>query len=85
MLWLDSTNWQILQSTQNFILAKTRQTPLVLVWEDLHWADPSSLGLLEALLPLTQNCQLLLFLVYRPVHEGHLRDFQQRPLTLSKS
>jgi class 3 adenylate cyclase/predicted ATPase len=74
----DALHQQILQSAQNFILTKTRQTPLVLGWEDLHWADPSSLGLLEALLPLTQHCQLLLFLVYRPGHEGRLWDFQQR-------
>jgi class 3 adenylate cyclase len=69
---------QILQSVQNFILAKTRQTPLILVWEDLHWADPSSLRLLEALLSLTKNSSLLLFLVYRPVRDSQIWTLHQK-------
>jgi len=68
---------QILQSVQDFILAKTSKIPLVLVWEDLHWADPSSVGLLEALLPLTQQCALLLILVYRPMPDSKIWAFHQ--------
>ena len=58
---------QIIQSIQEYVIARSQQTPLVLVWEDLQWADPSSLTLLEALVPVTQQCALLLILVYRPV------------------
>jgi predicted ATPase/DNA-binding SARP family transcriptional activator/class 3 adenylate cyclase len=47
-----------------------QQKPLVLVCEDLHWADPTSLTLLEHLLPLTDRAPLLLVCVMRPV-TGH--------------
>ncbi|MBN1485592.1 MAG: tetratricopeptide repeat protein [Chloroflexia bacterium] len=43
-----------------------RRSPLVLVCEDLHWADPTSLALLEHLLPLTAEVPLLLLAVLRP-------------------
>ena len=39
--------------------------PLALVWEDLHWADRSSLDLIETLLPLAAELPLVIFLVYR--------------------
>ena len=57
--------------------ALCRLQPIVLVWEDLHWADPSSLGLLEALLPLTTEAPLLLLLAFR-AHEGNAREWYQR-------
>jgi DNA-binding SARP family transcriptional activator len=40
--------------------------PAVLVLEDLHWADPTSLRLTEELAPLTRDGPLLLVLTYRP-------------------
>jgi len=43
--------------------------PLVVVCEDLHWADPSSLELLEHLLALTDRSSLLFLCVFRPVRE----------------
>jgi predicted ATPase len=42
--------------------------PLVLVLEDLHWADPSSTELLIKLLPLVSSVPMLLCLVARPDH-----------------
>ncbi|MBN1641045.1 MAG: AAA family ATPase [Anaerolineae bacterium] len=40
--------------------------PLVIVCEDLHWADPTSLGLLASVLPLVDRVALLLICVFRP-------------------
>lgn len=40
--------------------------PTVLVLEDLHWADPTSLRLTEAIASLTQDGPLLLVLTRRP-------------------
>ena len=51
--------------------------PLVLVWEDLHWADPSSLELLETLIPLTTRAPLLLVLAFRP-QEGVALEWYER-------
>ncbi len=39
--------------------------PMVMVWEDIHWADPSSLGLVHALLSLVNDVPLLVLLVFR--------------------
>ncbi|MBU1879865.1 MAG: tetratricopeptide repeat protein, partial [Chloroflexi bacterium] len=49
--------------------AAARQQPLVIVCEDLQWADPSSVELLEHLLPLTSSAPLLLVCVFRPEGE----------------
>jgi len=43
-----------------------RVRPLVLVCEDLHWADPTSLELLERLLAVTDRSSLLILCVFRP-------------------
>ncbi|MCP4536628.1 MAG: AAA family ATPase [Chloroflexi bacterium] len=45
------------------------QHPLVIVCEDLHWADPTSLELLEELLALTNRVPLLLICLLRPETE----------------
>lgn len=69
---------RIVQAVQGYIRAKAQQNPLVLTWDDLHWADPSSLGLLKTLLPLTQTCPLLVLLVYRPVRDSRVWAFHKR-------
>lgn len=68
---------QIIQAVQDYVKARTEQLPLVLVWEDLHWADPSSLTLLESLLPLTRQCALLLVQLYRPVLDSQVWRYHQ--------
>jgi ABC-type transport system substrate-binding protein len=42
------------------------EVPLVLSIDDLHWADATSLALIERLLPVTEESPLLLVLVQRP-------------------
>ncbi|HSM70125.1 MAG TPA: adenylate/guanylate cyclase domain-containing protein, partial [Anaerolineales bacterium] len=61
----------------DLIRACAEKQALVLVWEDLHWADPSSLLLLETLLPLTESLPLTILLVLRP-HEGRAWEWYQR-------
>jgi class 3 adenylate cyclase/tetratricopeptide (TPR) repeat protein len=61
-------------------------TPLILVFEDLHWADSTSLNLLEQLMPLTDQKMILLVALFRPLrqepswrfHEIAARDFSHR-------
>lgn len=74
----EALHQRIFNATHTYLSTKAKQQPLILVWEDLHWADPSSLALLETLLPLTQHCPLLLLLVYRPLSERRIWDFHQR-------
>jgi class 3 adenylate cyclase/predicted ATPase len=45
------------------------QQPLVLVLEDLHWADATSLALLEQLLATMEHAPLLIIAVFRPQKE----------------
>jgi predicted ATPase/class 3 adenylate cyclase len=45
------------------------ERPLVVVCEDLHWADATSLELLESLMPLAERAPLLLVCVLRPERE----------------
>jgi len=45
------------------------ESPVVLVCEDLHWADPTSLELLEQLLGLADRASLLLVCAFRPYSE----------------
>jgi class 3 adenylate cyclase/tetratricopeptide (TPR) repeat protein len=60
--------------------------PTVLVLEDLHWADPTSIELTQALMPLTDEVPLMLLLQFRPrrdepswqIHEAAARDFAHR-------
>lgn len=66
--------------------ALASQQPLVLVFEDLHWADDTSLELLNTLLPLTDDLPLLVITLFRPhrdepswrFHETASRDFPHR-------
>jgi len=59
------------------VRALTLTAPLVLVWEDLQWADASSLGVAEAVLPLTAECPLVTLFVFRP-HEGGMDEWHER-------
>jgi len=53
------------------------QGPVVLVVEDLHWADASSLELLEQVLGLTDRSSLLLVCAFRPYTEHGCWDLRE--------
>jgi class 3 adenylate cyclase/tetratricopeptide (TPR) repeat protein len=85
---------------ETMIAHAARARRLVLVCEDLHWADPTSLELLERLLPLTDRAPLLLICLCRPqsdhgswriretaarlYHHRHI-DLELRPLSATES
>jgi predicted ATPase len=49
-----------------WLLAEAAQQPVLAVWEDLHWADPSTLELLGLLLDQAATARLLMVLTCRP-------------------
>jgi class 3 adenylate cyclase len=51
---------------QKLLLACSARRPLVLLLEDLHWADPSSVEMLVRLLPLAFEAPLLFCCITRP-------------------
>jgi class 3 adenylate cyclase len=66
LLKSEALQGRILQAFQEYVRARAAGKPLILFWEDLHWCDPSSLRVLEMLLPITTEVPLLLLLAYRP-------------------
>ena len=68
---------RILQGVQDYIRARAKRQPLVLIWEDMHWADPSSLEVFESLAPLIKQASLLLICIARP-DENPATDLLER-------
>jgi predicted ATPase len=56
---------QFLSAMQRLFLVLASRQPLVVVLEDLHWADPSSVELFSRLLPLAADSPMLFCLVTR--------------------
>jgi predicted ATPase len=57
---------QYLLAIQRLLRGCMEKNPLILIMEDLHWADASSVELLIKLLPLVLSGSILLCLVSRP-------------------
>ncbi len=51
---------------RQFLRATAERRPLVVILEDIHWADPSSADMFAQLLPLALEAPLLFCLVCRP-------------------
>src|SRR5262245_46967854 len=49
-----------------WLLEEATRCPVLLIWEDLHWADPSSLELLGRCIAQAPTARLLLLLTCRP-------------------
>ena len=54
------------RAVETLLECAANDRPLIIVCEDLHWADPSSMELLEQLLALTDRVSLLVLCVFRP-------------------
>ena len=60
---------ELLDSLIACVLQLSGSRPLVLVVEDLHWIDPSTLELLGRLIALTSHERVLLLVTFRPSFE----------------
>ncbi|MFX0198861.1 MAG: AAA family ATPase, partial [Candidatus Hodarchaeota archaeon] len=56
----------ILKNLRELLIKITELTPLVIVIEDLHWADTSSIELMESLFRLSDTQRILFINVFRP-------------------
>jgi class 3 adenylate cyclase len=61
---------QYLSALRRLFQALAEQAPLILILEDIHWADSSSIALLVKLLPLALETRLLFGFVMRPYHDA---------------
>ncbi len=57
---------ELLHAWQDFFEARAQHSPLVLVFEDIHWADESLLDLLEYLADRLSGAPILLLCLARP-------------------
>ncbi|MBI3757838.1 MAG: AAA family ATPase [Deltaproteobacteria bacterium] len=55
-----------LQAMVHWLVAQAERQATAVVWEDLHWADPSSLEFLTLLIEQIPTTKLLLVLTFRP-------------------
>ena len=86
---LDLAPEQLKERTEDALVALTleeaERQPLLEVWEDVHWADPSTLDLLGQLIDQAPTAPLLVVLTFRPEFtppwpaRSHVR-----PLTLNR-
>jgi predicted ATPase len=60
-----------LQAVRSLFVAMSAKQPLVIVLEDLHWADPSSVDLMVRLLNITTTHSILICLVTRDERDSH--------------
>ena len=71
--------------------AIARRRPTVMLFEDIHWADPTTLETLDLLIHRVGNIPLLVVLTHRPEfvsrwpHYGHLTTLTLSKLTRSQS
>ena len=65
----ESLRAEVFWAVQTLIESAAQQQPLVMVCEDLHWVDATSLALLERVLALTDRVPLLVVCVFRPERE----------------
>ena len=62
----EALQWRTFEVVGQLFFRLAEEAPLVLAFEDLHWADPTSVQLLEQLLPLAEDAPVLLVLSLRP-------------------
>ena len=74
----DQLRQQIFLAVRELILAEARQKPIVLILEDLHWADNSSLALLDFLLEVTLKNPVVIVAVSRAFTDAKLSEIKKR-------
>jgi predicted ATPase len=65
-LTLEAQKEENYQAVQSWLLSIAEQEALALLFEDLHWADPSTLELLGRLVEQVPTARLLIIATYRP-------------------
>jgi DNA-binding winged helix-turn-helix (wHTH) protein/tetratricopeptide (TPR) repeat protein len=64
---LGSTRERMIREICEALEVITARTPLIVILEDLHWADPSTLDFISAVARRRESARLLLIGTYRPV------------------
>ena len=62
---------QTLEALVHQVTVLARQQPVLLVFEDVHWVDPTTQELLDLLVPRVLQMRVLLLVTYRPEYLPH--------------
>ena len=74
-----------LEALVDHIKDLTRRNPVMCLFEDIHWADPTTLELLGRMIESVQNVPILVVLTYRPEFSPPWRGFTHvTSLTLNR-
>jgi len=76
---------QTFDALSGWLLEVAERTPVLHVWEDMHWADPTTLELLELYIEQSPTVSMLNVLTYRPelVAPWSMRS-HMTPITLNR-
>jgi ABC-type oligopeptide transport system substrate-binding subunit/class 3 adenylate cyclase len=73
----ESFRWQLFEVTRDLLTQLSRRHALALALDDLQWADPTSLQLIETILPLTTRQPIILLLAMRPERDSRVWSLRQ--------
>ena len=82
---------ETLRALAEFTESVARKQPTVMLFEDAHWADPTSLELMDALVDRVRNVPLLIVVTHRPEFQsrwsqhGHVTALKLSKLTRAQS
>jgi class 3 adenylate cyclase/tetratricopeptide (TPR) repeat protein len=82
---------ETMRSLVDLVQAAARLSPSVILFEDLHWADPTTLEALDLLIDRVRDFRLLIVLTHRPEfpqrwsHFGHVTSLNLAKLTRAQS
>lgn len=68
---------RVFEAVLTYIQQLASECPLVLIFDDVHWIDPTSLDLLQQMLPLADGHMLLLVAMFRPPRDEKSAQFHQ--------
>jgi tetratricopeptide (TPR) repeat protein len=80
----DTARFRLFDGITTFFTNASARQPLVLILDDLHWADKPSLLLLEFLTNQVRDARLLLVATYRDVEVGRHHPLSQTLAELSR-
>lgn len=66
----------LLEILVNQVAGLSRLRPVLIVFEDAHWIDPTTQELLDLVIPRLRNLGVLLLVTFRPEYAPHGREYR---------
>lgn len=69
---------QIFRAVRDLLVAEARHKPVMLILEDLHWADDASIELVHYLIDSLRDVPLMIYGITRPFQDGPVKKVEER-------